>query len=160
MEEVIKEYEKNIEFLKNEHTREIIEYRQKYEDMKLKYKPDLDILLNNKNEELREVYFILEKINELMIPVYDKFYQKNANWFADIPEFKCKEIEKINFLIHLVNKFFSDNKYLVELVADLQKEKNSLCEERNLPFVLNSIQKNNVLNEVILYYLLFFYLDL
>jgi len=55
MEEVIKEYEKNIEFLKNEHTREIIEYRQKYEDMKLKYKPDLDILLNNKNEELREV---------------------------------------------------------------------------------------------------------
>ena len=148
MEEVIREYEKNIEFLKNEHTREIVEYRNKYEEMKLKYKPELEHTLNNKNEELREIYFILEKINELMIPIYDKFYQKNANWFADIPEFKCKELEKVNFLIHLVNKFFSDNKYLVELVADLQKEKNSLLEERGLPFVLNSIQKNNVLNEV------------
>lgn len=148
MEEVIREYEKTIEYLKSEHAREILEYRQKYDEMKLKYKPDIDMILNKKHEEIRELYFIIEKINELMLPVYDKFYQKNANWFSEVPEFKCKEIEKVNFLIHLVNKFFSDNKYLVELVADLQKEKNSLIEERNMPFVLNSIQKNNVLNEV------------
>lgn len=149
MDEVIRDYERKLDDLRRNHEREIREYREKFNEMKVKYNPDLEADFYNLKNVDEERMFLIEKINEMMEPIHEKYYSKNASWYEkNMIDFKFKELERLNFLISLVNKFFSDNKYLIELVSETQKEKNILMEERSLPYVINAVQKNNVLNEI------------
>ena len=64
-------------------------------------------------------------------------------------KYKYNELSIVHILRSLVNNFFSsDNKYLLDMVLEVQKEKRLLNEERSLPFVINSIQKNSNLQEI------------
>ena len=134
--------------MKISHEKDIRDFKERYEELRLKYKPELELQCTSLKENVNEQKYILEKINDLLTTVYDKYYQNNLNWFKENTEFKYKELEKLNFLVNLINKFFNDNKYLIELISELQKDKNNLIEERNLPFVQNVINKNSVLLEV------------
>jgi len=148
--EIVRDYERKIEDLKKIHEKEIKEYKEKFQELKTKYNPDLENDYFNLCRESDEKNFLIEKINEIILPIYEKHYVKNSNWYdkGDI-DFKFKELEIINFISVLVNKFFNDNKYLIELVSELQKEKNILIEERNLPYVVNAISKNELLNQIL-----------
>ena len=149
LDEIISEYEKKIEDLKWSQENEIKEYKEKFNELKIKYNPDLE----NEYYKLRESFdiksYIIDELNQFVEPIYEKYYNKNIVWYEKIMiDSKYDELLKVHFLSSLVNKFFSDNKYLLDLVSDVQKEKNNLIEERNLPYVINSIQKNNILQEI------------
>jgi len=147
-EEIIRDYERKIDNLRISHEKEIRDFKERFEELRLKYRPELENQLVSLKENISEHKYILEKVNEILSTVYDKYYQSNLNWFKENNEFKYKELEKLNFIVNLINKFFNDNKYLIELISELQKEKNTLIEERNLPFVQNVINKNSVLVEI------------
>jgi hypothetical protein len=149
IDDVVRDYERKIDEIRRSHEREITEYREKYNDLRTKYNPDLEKEIFKLRDELEESRYINHKINDLVTPIYEKYYQKNATWYENEKmEFKYKELDMINFTISLVHKFFNDNKYLIDLVSSLQKDKISLIEERNLPFVINTIQNNHLLNEI------------
>jgi len=146
---LINELENKINEMKNFHNRELHQFRERFCELRTKYNPEIENELLRINAELNETRVVLEKINYMVHPFYEKYYSKNSSWYQSCKsEFKFREIEEINFLICLTNKFFNDNKYLIELVSNLQKEKNGLIEERNLPLVGNSIDKNNILLEI------------
>jgi hypothetical protein len=54
----------------------------------------------------------------------------------------------INYLISLTNKFYTDNKYLVEMLAKVEKSNVTLNNEKEIPYVKNTIYKNNELREL------------
>jgi hypothetical protein len=146
---IIRDYENKIEELKKSHQNEIKEYNTRLNEVKMKYKPEIEEEFTRLKEECDEITFIIEKVNELVEPIYEKYYQKNVSWYeSERIDYKYSELNKSAFLVALVNKFFVDNKYLIEVVTSLQKEKLSLIEERNLPYVINSIQNNDVLSEI------------
>ena len=139
---VIENLENKIEEMKKFHEIEMKEYKERFTDLRIKYNPDLE-------NQLQETVSILEEIKEMVHPVYEKYASKNSNWYHnEKKEFKYKEIEEINFLICLTNKFFNDNKYLIEILSTLQKEKGELLEEREMPFVENAISRNNHLRQI------------
>lgn len=149
IEDVIRDYEKRIDEMKRLHEKDIREYRERFNEMRNKYNPDIENDYVKIRNEYEEKLYLIENINEMLYPIYDKYYQKNASWYENEKiDFKFPELEKINFLISVINKFFTDNKYLIDLVSSLQKEKVGFIEERNLPFVQNSIHKNNLIQEI------------
>jgi len=146
---ILKNYERKIEDLKRSHERDILEYRTRFNELRVKFNPELENDFFKLKSEFDELRFIIDKFHEMIAPVYEKYYQKNASWYENEKiDFKYIELEKINFVISLVNKFFNDNKYLIDLVSNLQKEKILLVEERNLPLVSNAVQKNGLLLEI------------
>lgn len=149
LEDIIAEYEKKFEELKWAHEQEIKEFREKFNDLRIKYNPELE----SEYYKLRDLYdvkkYIIDEINLIVDPIYEKYYNKNIGWYEKIiQDLKYEELNKVYFLSSLVNKFFADNKYLLDLVSDVQKEKSILIEERNFPFVVNAIQKNSILQEI------------
>jgi hypothetical protein len=149
IEEIVKDYERKLDELKRNHEKDIKEYRDRFNELRIKYNPELENNFLKLKDEHDDALFLIDKINEMLAPVYEKYYQKNASWYENEKiEFKFAELDKINFLTSLVNKFFIDNKYLIDLVSSLQKEKLSFIEERNLPYVSAAIKKNNLLTEI------------
>ncbi len=149
IEEVVSEYERKIDQIKWDHEEEIKEYHIKFNELRLKYNPELEGDYNKLRESYDIKTYILNETNSMVDPIYEKYYSKNVSWYEKIMlDFKYEELTKIHFITSLVNKFFSDNKYLLDMVGDVQKEKAALIEERNLPFVLNAIQKNSTLIEI------------
>jgi len=149
LKEIAAEFERKVEQLKWEHEQEIKEYREKFNELRVKYNPDLEV----EYMKLREAYevktYVFDKINTIVDPVYDKYYGKNTSWYEKIMiQHKYEELGKFHFLVALVNKFFSDNKYLLDMVSDVQKEKAVFIEERSMPFVLNAVQKNSALQDI------------
>jgi hypothetical protein len=149
IENVIGDFEKKIEELKWDQEREIKEYREKYNELRIKYNPELE----SEYYKLRDSYdaktYIIDETSQMIDPIYEKYFSKNASWYEKVAiDYKYNELVKIHFSSLLVNKFFSDNKYLLDMLSEVQKEKNVLNEERNLPFVINSIQKNSTLQEI------------
>ena len=129
---------------------EINEYKIQFENIKTKFNPNLENEYFKMKSDYDNKSFLLNKINETLNTTYEKYYQKNISWYENEKiETQSKELEKINFLVSLINKFFNDNKYLIDLVSSIEKEKQSFENERNLPLVMNSISKNDMLQEIL-----------
>lgn len=149
VEEIADEFERKLEHLKWDYEQEIKEYREKFNELRVKYNPDLETEYIKLRESYEVKTYVIDEINLMVDPVFEKYYSKNTSWYEKIMiEFKYEELRKIHFLTSLVNKFFSDNKYLLDMVSDVQKEKAALIEERSMPFVLNAIQKSSTLQDV------------
>jgi hypothetical protein len=147
--EIFLNFERNIEELRFNHENEIKEYQRRFNELRNKYNPDLEREFFSLRREFEEKEFTVRNINEAVTPLFEKYYTKNSNWYQnENPEKPNQDLEKINFVVSLTNKFFNDNKYLVDLVSSLQNEKNALLEERNFPFVENCIVRNNLLTEI------------
>lgn len=146
---IINELENKIENLKKIQQIEKKEFIQQFNELRLKYNPELEKEFFQLKTELDHSRHILDKINEIVFPIYEKYYNKNSPWYQkEKIEYKYKKLEHIHFVISLTNKFFNDNKYLIELVSNLEKEKSILIGERNMPFVANAIEKNGLLLEI------------
>ena len=144
-------------------------YERKIEEMKLCYDKQLSALkeqvvkYSNVEQDLfsmRKQYdihtYLLEKLSQLIGGSYDKYFQKNTSWYNsehytntsqnDIE--KHPLIEQLRFLTCLIDKYYTDNKYLNDLVPSLQKEKLDLNADLNMPFVKNVIAKNDIMKEL------------
>lgn len=149
VEEIVGEYERKLADLRRSHEAELIEYNHRFNELRIKFNPELENDFYQLKENFENLRVIVDKVDELVAPTYEKYYQKNASWYESQKEESMnRELDRINFLICLVNKFFVDNKYLIDLVSSLQKDKISLVEERNLPYVINAIQNNQLLSEI------------
>jgi hypothetical protein len=149
LEEIIHDYNIRVDEIKAHYENEFEIYKERFNELRIKYNPEIENELFAVRNELQERNFLIDKINEMTVGVYDEHFEKNLNWYESVAEeFKYKEMEYVHFLACLVDKFFNDNKYLIEMVSNLQKENNLLLDDRNLPFVANAIHKNNILTQI------------
>ena len=139
--DIINSYNKKIEDLKKYQQKEILQYEEKFNELKVKYNPNLD----KENIKLKS---LLSSISELISPVYEKFSKKKLSSFdsklnENIGE--DKEIIQINFLICFIEQLFKDNKHLIETVQSIEIEKNDIL---NIPYITNTIKKNDILKSI------------
>jgi hypothetical protein len=142
-----------------------INYEHKIEEMKTFYDKEIMTLKEQVNKftiieqdlfNVRKQYdmhtYLLEKISQLIGSSYDKYFPKNHSWYKS--EHYENEIEnnpmleQIRFLMCLIDKYYTDNKYLSDLVPSLQQEKLELNTNMNMPFVKNVIANNDLMKEL------------
>lgn len=115
--------------------------------------------INDKSEknkkDLNEYIRLLKEIHNKVDPIYKKFNSKNVKFDED---HKIKDssayynknnyhdlLSSIDYLNNIVNKFYCDNKYLINKINLLDKQNENYFNEHSLPYVSNSIVKNDVL---------------
>lgn len=121
-------------------------YKDRYAELKNRYRPDLEIEFTRVKDNLEEKNIVNSKILDIIEPIYNKFNDKKFNLTSQIH--KYKELEMIEYLTNLLNKFYNDNKYLLQLVTENEQTKKKNRESLSLPFVENSISKNGVLIDI------------
>lgn len=139
--DIINGYNKKIEDLKKYQQNEILQYEEKFNELKVKYNPNLD----KENIKLKN---LLNSISELISPVYEKFSKKKLSSFdnkLNENNEEDKEIIQINFLICFIEQLFKDNKHLIETVQSIEVEKNDIL---NIPYITNTIKKNDILKNI------------
>ena len=139
------DYENKIENMKNCYENEL--QKLKCELDRLCYVENDLINLRKQNDSTN---LALDKISCWINESYDKFYQGNNS--PRIEMNNCsnqdKTVNRLQYLLGILDKFYTDNKYLSEIVPNLQKEKLDLVEQQNLPFVNNVINNNGVMNNL------------
>ena len=139
------DYENKIENMKNCYENEL--QKLKCELDRLCYVENDLVNLRKQNDATN---LALDKISCWINESYDKFYQGNNS--PRIEMNNCsnqdKVVNRLQYLLGILDKFYTDNKYLSEIVPNLQKEKLDLVEQQNLPFVNNVINNNGVMNNL------------
>ena len=139
------DYENKIENMKNCYENEL--QKLKCELDRLCYVENDLINLRKQNDSTN---LALDKISSWINESYDKFYQGDNS--SRIEMNNCsnqdKTVNRLQYLLGILDKFYTDNKYLSEIVPNLQKEKLDLVEQQNLPFVNNVINNNGVMNNL------------
>ena len=144
---IIQGYKNKVEEMKQFHNSEITQYLNKFNELKIKYNP-------NAEDELNKYKNYLSMINQLISPIYEKYSKKKISMYEQeiIEDFSPqKELTKVNFLICFIEQLFKDNKHLLDNSKELEKEKQTFNEYINLPFVINSIKKNDLLQNIYTY---------
>ena len=144
---IIQGYKNKIDEMKQFHNSEITQYLNKFNELKIKYNP-------NAEEDLNKCKNYLSMINRLISPIYEKYHKKKISMYEqEITEdfSPHKELTKVNFLICFIEQLFKDNKHLLDNAKELEKEKQNFDECLNLPFVINSIKKNDLLQNIYTY---------
>lgn len=138
--DIISNYNKKIEDLKKFHQNQIFQYEEKFNELKIKYNPNLE-------KDFLKLKNLINSINSLISPVYEKFSKKKISSFENKinDTIEDKEIQHINFLICFIEQLFKDNKHLIESINAIENEKNEII---NIPYIPNTIKKNNVLKEL------------
>ena len=139
------DYENKIENMKNCYENEL--QKLKCELDRLCYVENDLVNLRKQNDATN---LALDKISCWINESYDKFYQGENS--PRIEMNNCsnqdKVVNRLQYLLGILDKFYTDNKYLSEIVPNLQKEKLDLVEQQNLPFVNNVINNNGVMNNL------------
>ena len=139
------DYENKIENMKNCYENEL--QKLKCELDRLCYVENDLVNLRKQNDATN---LALDKISSWINESYDKFYQGDNS--SRIEMNNCsnqdKTVNRLQYLLGILDKFYTDNKYLSEIVPNLQKEKLDLVEQQNLPFVNNVINNNGVMNNL------------
>ena len=139
------EYENKIENMKNCYENEL--QKLKCELDRLCYVENDLINLRKQNDSTN---LALDKISCWINESYDKFYQGNNSPRIEMNNCSNQDkiVNRLQYLLGILDKFYTDNKYLSEIVPNLQKEKLDLVEQQNLPFVNNVINNNGVMNNL------------
>lgn len=138
--DIISNYNKKIEDLKNFYQNQIFQYEEKFNELKIKYNPNLE-------KDFIKLKNLINSINSLISPVYEKFSKKKISSFENKinDTIEDKEIQQINFLICFIEQLFKDNKHLIESINAIENEKNEIL---NVPYIHNTIKKNDILKEL------------
>lgn len=138
--DIISNYNKKIEDLKNFYQNQIFKYEEKFNELKIKYNPNLE-------KDFIKLKNLINSINSLISPVYEKFSKKKISSFENKinDTIEDKEIQQINFLICFIEQLFKDNKHLIESINAIENEKNEIL---NVPYIHNTIKKNDILKEL------------
>lgn len=150
VQEIALDYEHKIEEMKVFYDKEILRLKETIDKNNLVEK---DLFSVRKQNEINT--YLLDKMSQMISATYDKYYPKNSSWFGSENysdnlgnDANNPDLEKLNFMTHLVDKFYTDNKYLSDLVPSLQKEKLELKADHSLPYVSNVIAKNDLMKEI------------
>ena len=151
VQEIVCDYEHKISDMKAFYDKEIMKLKETVDKSTIVEK---DLLAVRKQNDIN--VYLLDKMSQMISSTYDKYFQKNSSWYGsehysdnlsnDINNYP--DLDKLKFVTCLVDKFYTDNKYLSDLVPSLQKEKLELKEEHSLPYVSNAIARNDLLKEI------------
>ena len=117
-------------------------------DKKFNELKDAFLLLNSKNEFLNKY---INNIDELMSPIWNKYFNKDVDWFDPnkiIDNHELKTYTKSHFLLNFMNQLFTDNKNLMEAVTDMEKKKNEAYNILKMPYIRKVIEKSENLKNI------------
>ena len=139
-------FNKKIIELKNYYENEINNLNQKFILFQQQFNQNFE-----ENNKIKNLFF---EFNNILSPVYEKYSKKKISNYDDDNNLiendnsPNKEITKLNFLNCFIEQLFNDNKHLIESIKNIEKEKEKLFFDLNLPFVINAIKKNDDLKEI------------
>ena len=121
----------------------IFDQSKKYLELK-----DSFISLNSKIENL---FNYINSIDELISPIWNKYYNKEIEWFSSdkiIDNYELKTYTKCHFLLNFMNQLFLDNKNIMEALTQMEQKKNEAYNILKLPYVKKAIEKGEYLKNV------------
>ena len=121
----------------------IFDQSKKYLELK-----DSFISLNSKIENL---FKYINSIDELISPIWNKYYNKEIEWFSSdkiIDNYELKTYTKCHFLLNFMNQLFLDNKNIMEALTQMEQKKNEAYNILKLPYVKKAIEKGEYLKNV------------
>ena len=121
----------------------ILEQTKKCNELKESF-----ITLNSKIENL---FKYINGIDELISPIWNKYYNKEIEWFDSnkiIDNYELKTYTKCHFLLNFMNQLFLDNKNIMEALNQMEQKKNEAYNILKLPYVKKAIEKGEYLKNV------------
>ena len=121
----------------------ILEQTKKFNELKESF-----ITLNSKIENL---FKYINGIDELISPIWNKYYNKEIEWFDSnkiIDNYELKTYTKCHFLLNFMNQLFLDNKNIMEALNQMEQKKNEAYNILKLPYVKKAIEKGEYLKNV------------
>ena len=121
----------------------ILEKTKKFNELKESF-----ITLNSKIENL---FKYINGIDELISPIWNKYYNKEIEWFSSdkiIDNYELKTYTKCHFLLNFMNQLFLDNKNIMEALTQMEQKKNEAYNILKLPYVKKAIEKGEYLKNV------------
>ena len=121
----------------------IFEQAKKFNELKESF-----ITLNSKIENL---FKYINGIDELISPIWNKYYNKEIEWFSSdkiIDNYELKTYTKCHFLLNFMNQLFLDNKNIMEALTQMEQKKNEAYNILKLPYVKKAIEKGKYLKNV------------
>ena len=121
----------------------IFDQSKKYLELK-----DSFISLNSKIENL---FKYINSIDELISPIWNKYYNKEIEWFSSdkiIDNYELKTYTKCHFILNFMNQLFLDNKNIMEALTQMEQKKNEAYNILKLPYVKKAIEKGEYLKNV------------
>ena len=103
------------------------------------------------NSKLENIFKYINSIDELISPIWNKYYNKEIEWFdADkiIDNYELKTYTKCHFLLNFMNQLFLDNKNIMEALSQMEQKKNEVYNILKLPYVRKAIEKGEYLKNV------------
>ena len=120
-----------------------LEKTKKFNELKESF-----ITLNSKIENL---FKYINGIDELISPIWNKYYNKEIEWFDSnkiIDNYELKTYTKCHFLLNFMNQLFLDNKNIMEALSQMEQKKNEAYNILKLPYVKKAIEKGEYLKNV------------
>ena len=121
----------------------LYENAKKFDELKKSY-----MALNSKIDKL---FKYINNIDELITPIWNKYYNKDIEWFKvdNISDnYELKTYTKIHFLLNFMNQLFLDNKNLMQALTQMEQKKNEAYNILKLPYVRKAIEKSEYLKKV------------
>ena len=143
---IFKEKEKLINFITRAQENVIpliYENDKKFNELKEAF-----LIQNTKNEYVNK-YII--NIDELISPIWNKYYNNEVDWFNPnkiIDNYELKTYTKCHFLLNFMNQLFTDNKNLMEALTEMEKKKNEAFNLLQLPYIRKVIEKSEYLKNI------------
>ena len=103
------------------------------------------------NSKLDNIFKYINNIDELISPIWNKYYNKEIEWFNAnkiIDNYELKTYTKCHFLLNFMNQLFLDNKNIMEALSQMEQKKNEAYNILQLPYVRKAIEKGQYLKKV------------
>ena len=81
------------------------------------------------NSKIDKLFKYINNIDELITPIWNKYYNKDIEWFKvdNISDnYELKTYTKIHFLLNFMNQLFLDNKNLMQALTQMEQKKMKL----------------------------------
>ena len=103
------------------------------------------------NSKIDNLFKYINSIDELISPIWNKYYNKEIEWFNAnkiIDNYELKTYTKCHFLLNFMNQLFLDNKNIMEALTQMEQKKNEAYNNLQLPYVRKAIEKGKYLKNV------------
>ena len=103
------------------------------------------------NSKLENLFKYINNIDQLISPIWNKYYNKELEWFNANKindNYELKTYTKCNFLLNFMNQLFLDNKNIMEALNQMEEKKNEAYNILKLPYVRKAIEKGEYLKNV------------
>ena len=103
------------------------------------------------NSKIDNLFKYINSIDELISPIWNKYYNKEIEWFDSnkiIDNYELKTYTKCHFLLNFMNQLFLDNKNIMEALTQMEQKKNEAYNILKLPYVKKAIEKGQYLKNV------------